>query len=77
MLKKTIMLDTMDSVKQFVSIASSKDYDIELHSGNYIVSGKSIVGIFSLDLTKPITMLAHCGMVAELSRQIEPFLYKE
>ena len=31
------------------------------------------MGIFSLDLTKPVTMVAHCDNIAELSRQIAPF----
>ncbi|MBR7071957.1 MAG: HPr family phosphocarrier protein [Clostridia bacterium] len=75
MLEKTLLLDNLDKVRQFTAICSSKDYDIELSSGKYIVNAKSIVGIFSLDLTKPVTMTAHCQMVAELSKQIEPFVY--
>ena len=76
MLEKMIMLDTIDSVRKFSDIASSKDYCIELESGKYTVNAKSIMGIFSLDLTKPVKMTAHCDMVAELARQIEPFIYK-
>lgn len=76
MLEKMIMLDTIDSVRKFSDIASSKDYRIELESGKYTVNAKSIMGIFSLDLTKPVKMTAHCDMVAELARQIEPFIYK-
>lgn len=75
MLEKTIMLKSFEDVKRFVAIASSKDYDIELMSGKYIVNAKSIMGVFSLDLTKPLIMVAHCDMVAELSRQVEPFAY--
>lgn len=75
MLEKTIMLKSFEDVKRFVAIASSKDYDIELMSGKYIVNAKSIMGVFSLDLTKPLIMVAHSDMVAELSRQVEPFAY--
>lgn len=74
MLEKKLMLDNIDKVRQFVSIAMSKDYDIDLLSGKYIVNAKSIMGVFSLDLTKPVTMVAHCEMVAELTKQIQPFL---
>lgn len=74
MLEKKLMLDNIDKVRQFVNIAMSKDYDIELLSGKYIVNAKSIMGVFSLDLTKPVTMVAHCEMVAELTKQIMPFL---
>ncbi len=75
MIEKTIMLKNMDDVKKFVDIACSKDYDIELMSGKYIINAKSIMGVFSLDLTKPVVMVAHCDTVAELSRQIAPFAY--
>lgn len=45
-------------------------------SGKYIVNAKSIMGVFSLDLTKPLVMVAHGEMVAELIRQIEPYAYE-
>lgn len=77
MLEKLIMLDTIDNVRSFVDIASSKNYDITLESGKYIVDAKSIMGVFSLDLTKPLLMRANCNMIAELSRQIEPYVLKK
>lgn len=77
MLEKMLMLDNIDKVRGFVNIAMSKDYDIELLSGKYVVNGKSIMGVFSLDLTKPVTMVAHCEMTAELKKQIQPFLADE
>ena len=51
-----IMLDDLQKVNTFVAVAMSKDYDIDLISGKYLVNAKSIMGIFSLDLTKPITV---------------------
>ncbi len=77
MLEKQIILDNLENVKKFVDIAASKDYDIELLSGKYVVNAKSIMGVFSLDLTKPITMRAHCDLVAELSKQIKPYTVEE
>ncbi len=73
MLKKELMLQNFEDVKKFVEITNSKDYPIELLSGKYVINAKSIMGIFSLDLTKPVTMVAHCDNVAELSRQVAPF----
>lgn len=73
MLEKTIMLSSFDDVKKFVDIACSKDYDIELLSGKYIVNAKSIMGVFSLDLTKPLVVVAHCENNAEFARQMEQF----
>lgn len=73
MLEKSLMLRSMDDVKKFVDIANTKSYDIELMSGKYIINAKSIMGVFSLDLTKPVTMVAHCDSIAELARQVAPF----
>ncbi len=77
MVEKNILLSKFDDVRVFVDIANSKDYDIELLSGKYIVNAKSIMGVFSLDLTKPIVMRAHCDSYAELLKQIAPFLVEE
>lgn len=77
MLEKTIMLENFDMVKKFVDFANTKEYDIELLSGKYVVNAKSIMGVFSLDLTKPLVMVAHTENAAEISRQIEPFAYED
>ena len=75
MLEKTIILKDFDAVKKFVDIASEKPYDIELLSGKYVVNAKSIMGVFSLDLTKPLVMVAHTDAHTELLRQTAPFHY--
>ena len=75
MLEKTIILKDFEAVKNFVDIANEKPYDIELLSGKYVVNAKSIMGVFSLDLTKPVVMTAHCEDGTELSSQVEQFAY--
>lgn len=55
----------------------TKDYDIELLSGKYIVNAKSIMGVFSLDLTQPLTMVANIGADDELERQLLAFACPE
>ncbi len=75
MLEKTIILKDFEAVKKFVDIANEKPFDIELLSGKYIVNAKSIMGVFSLDLTKPIVMVAHTDAPKELSRQTAEFEY--
>jgi len=50
----TIMLSTIADVKRFVGAAAQYPFDICLHSGKYAVDGKSLLGVFSLELTKPI-----------------------
>lgn len=73
MIEKTIILKDFEAVKNFVDIANTKPYDIELLSGKYIVNAKSIMGVFSLDLTKPLVMVAHTDSAAEILRQTAPF----
>lgn len=51
-----VMLNSIDKVKQFVNVTSKVDGDVFLQSGRYIVDAKSIMGIFSIDLTKPLEM---------------------
>ena len=51
-----VMLNSIDKVKQFVNVTSKVDGDVFLQSGRYIVDAKSIMGIFSIDLTKPLDM---------------------
>ena len=75
MLEKTIMLKDFEAVKNFVDIANTKPYDIELLSGKYVVNAKSIMGVFSLDLTKPLVMVAHTDTPAEFLRQTAQFEY--
>ena len=51
-----VMLNSIDKVKQFVNVTSKVDGDVFLQSGRYIVDAKSIMGIFSIDLTIPLEM---------------------
>ena len=55
-MEKRIMLSAIEDVKKFVKLAMPAPFDIELHSGKYTVDGKSIMGIFSLDLSMPVTV---------------------
>lgn len=57
---KKIMLEGINEVKEFVKIVSSyPDVEAELQTGRYSVDAKSIMGIFSLDLTAPLTLIVH------------------
>ncbi len=49
-----IMLNSINDVKNFVNAVNKYDFDVDLTSGRYVVDAKSIMGIFSLDLSKPI-----------------------
>lgn len=54
-----VRLNSVDKVKAFVGTISQIDCDFDLISGRYVVDAKSIMGIFSLDLSKPIDMRIH------------------
>lgn len=51
-----ISLNTIEKVKSFVNTINKYDFDFDLISGRYVIDAKSIMGIFSLDLSKPITL---------------------
>lgn len=59
MKKANIVLSTIDDVKNFVNKVTTCPYDVDLISGRYAIDAKSIMGIFSLDLSKPIEVAAH------------------
>ena len=54
-----ILLKSINDVKDFVNIVNKYDFDVDLTSGRYVVDAKSIMGIFSLDLSKPIKVETH------------------
>ena len=60
-----ISLNSIDKVKSFVNDVTKFDCDFDLVSGRYVIDAKSIMGIFSLDLSKPITLNVHAEENAE------------
>ncbi len=54
-----VMLDSIDKVKSFVNDLTKFDCDFDLVSGRYVIDAKSIMGIFSLDLSKAIDLTIH------------------
>ena len=54
-----ISLNSIDKVKSFVNDLAKFDSDFDLVSGRYVIDAKSIMGIFSLDLSRPITLNIH------------------
>lgn len=59
-----ININTINDVKNFVSIVSRCDFDVDIVSGRYAIDAKSIMGIFSLDLSKPIDLNIHADGAA-------------
>lgn len=65
-----VKLNSIENVKNFVDALRSTDGNFELVSGRYVIDAKSIMGIFSLDLTKPLELRAD----TEIPDGITPFL---
>lgn len=59
MKKFLIKLSTIDDVKNFVTAANMQCADIDVVSGRYVIDAKSILGLFSLDLSKPVEVTVH------------------
>lgn len=70
-----ISLNSIDKVKTFVNAIASFDADFDLVSGRYVIDAKSIMGIFSLDLSKPITLNIHAEEnVSTILEALKPFI---
>ncbi|NLY44113.1 MAG: HPr family phosphocarrier protein, partial [Clostridiaceae bacterium] len=57
-----------------VNIVNRYDFDVDLSSGRYVVDAKSIMGIFSLDLSKPIKVQVHSDDCDAFMEEIKPFI---
>lgn len=71
---KSILLNTVSNVKEFVTAVSNIPYDVSLKSGKYVVNAKSVMGIFSLDLSKPIDLLIEDDVTDEELESISKFI---
>ena len=71
-----ISLNSIDKVKSFVNTISQFDYDFDLVSGRYVIDAKSIMGIFSLDLSKPIKVEVHSENADEFIAELDKFIVK-
>ncbi len=70
-----ISLNSIDKVKAFVNEVTKFDSDFDLVSGRYVIDAKSIMGIFSLDLSKPIDLnIHHEDNVDEILERLKAFI---
>ncbi len=69
-----VKIATINDVKKFVATVMNFEYDIDLVSGRYAIDAKSIMGIFSIDLSKELKLVAHTNDATELKSAIEEFI---
>ena len=69
-----IKLSFAEEVKTFVNVANRYDYDMDLRAGRHVVDAKSILGIFSLDLSKPITLEVYADECDDLLNELKAFI---
>ena len=72
-----ISLNSIDKVKSFVNDIARFDAEFDLVSGRYVIDAKSIMGIFSLDISQPIDLNIHSeGDDSEIMKVLEPYIIK-
>ncbi|MDE6951549.1 MAG: HPr family phosphocarrier protein [Lachnospiraceae bacterium] len=70
-----ISLNSIDKVKSFVNEITKFDNEFDLVSGRYVIDAKSIMGIFSLDLSKPIDLNIHAEKeMDDILSALQPYL---
>ena len=73
MKEKQIKLTNIQDVREFVNIVVLTEFEVDLTQGRYLIDAKSIMGIFSLDLLSPITVVAHTDCADEFFDKIKKF----
>lgn len=75
MITVKVLIDSVEKVKKFSSIISQQGADCELIEGVHIMDAKSIMGIFSLDLSKPIDLNIHAeDNLDEILATLKPYI---
>ena len=70
-----ISLNSIDKVKSFENAITQYEFDFDLVSGRYVIDAKSIMGIFSLDLSKPIELVIHAeDHLDEIMDILKPYI---
>ena len=70
----TLKLSQAEEIKEFVNTVNRYAYEMDLRAGRHVVDAKSILGIFSLDLSRPITLEIYSDDCEELLADIQPFM---
>lgn len=69
-----ININSIDKVKTFVNTVTAYDTEFDLVSGRFVIDAKSIMGIFSLDLSKPLTLKIYNDDNEQILESLKPFI---
>lgn len=72
-----IRLSLVENVNKFVNIVGRYPFDMDLRAGRHVVDAKSILGIFSLDLSRAITLEIYSDDCEQLLKEIQPFVVSQ
>ena len=72
----TISLTQVHQVQQFVNLVSKYHFDVDIVSGRYTVNAKSLLGIYSLNLNKPLKVLIYSDDCEELKTELKEFMFR-
>ena len=70
----TLKLSQAEEIKEFVNTVNRYSYEMDLRAGRHVVDAKSILGIFSLDLSKPISLEVYSDDCADMMEDIKRFM---
>lgn len=71
-----IRINTIEDVKNFVTTVTKCNYEVDIVSGRYAIDAKSIMGIFSLDLSKTLELRVHSDDCDELMAELDKYIVK-
>ena len=80
MTEKTILIGSIENGKELSKIANKFEQDIDIVTGRYIIDAKSILGIFSLNLWSPVTIVLHSDdqeVIKSFITEIKDFIVEE
>lgn len=69
-----VMLSSIVDVKNFVNLVNEFSFDVDMVSGRYVVDAKSLMGIFSLELSKPIVMRVYSEETEAFEEALKEFI---
>lgn len=72
-----VYLDTVKKVNEFVEAISECPIDVDVTSERYVVNGKSIMGVFSLNLFEPVVVFPHGDIPEDVMQKIKKFEVEE